>query len=109
MRTPELLAERKVEHQKRSSRPAQRINGRSFKHVRQFKYERHTRVFDGYGDNLRDVGSVIRELEKQRGKGEHIEIRTPNQYGRLDRTTGKVMACYSLTWYTRKDLGPKNA
>lgn len=87
---------------------------KSIKHTRNFKYTRHNRLFAGAGDNLKEMGRYIRKL---RGQAAHVELRSPKRFFKdfiTRNSKGKVIsidkdkACYSLTWYTRKDLGPKH-
>lgn len=79
---------------------------RSLKHTRNFKYKRHNKVFDGFGDNLRDMGNFVRKLKAKHG---HVELRSPKHFSVAQRGPHPERQCYSLTWYTRKDMGPKSA
>ncbi len=89
---------------------------KSLKHTRDFKYTKHTKVFDNIEPEV-NAREMRRQVAKLRASNEHVEIRNPNAF---DKTTitkdrnGRVIAsttrtCYSLTWYTREDLGAKVA
>ncbi len=88
---------------------------RSLKHTHKFKYTRHNQVFDGAGDNMRDMGVTMAKLRERQAAGEHIEIHSPKSFSRnhavKDRHGATISmaarACYSLSWYTREDLGLK--
>jgi hypothetical protein len=90
---------------------------RSLKHTHKFKYTKHSQVFDGAGDNQREMGKVLEQLRERQTKGEHIEIRSPKHFDKVHPVKDRhgrtiqqqVYSCFSLTWYTRKDLGLKTA
>lgn len=86
---------------------------RSLKHLNVFKYQRHTKVFDGLDSdtNLQAMGAFMRNLK---AGSEHVEVQSPKHWEKTDivKTPKKMprvvtRTCYTLRWYTRKDLGAK--
>lgn len=85
---------------------------RSLKHTHNFKYTKYTRVFDGLGDNAMELGQFIRAIQAERASGKHYELANPRGFLRLDpsdRTRTKLVHCYSIRYYTRQLIGPKEA
>ncbi len=92
------------------------VMARSLKHTRNFKYTKHNKVFDNIEAEV-NARELSREVAKLRAGKEHVEIQSPRVFEQTKTTKdrhGNVIAkasrtCYSLTWYTRKDLGAKVA